>query len=862
MRCAARPWRTAGLATAALALCACAPLLGLDEYDKAAQDAGVLAPVGREPCAEHEVVLDGACAQVGVPTDECGDGFTPDGRGGCEAILPAQVCPGALARPGDRACSPLACNEPPAADTQSATLYVDAAADDGGDGDVRRPFRRITDALDAAAESARETTVWLADGEYRERLVVRSPVQLRGSCAGRVRLIGGDDSRSPCQSADGCAGQALIAITADGSGSSIAGLELEGGALGVRIDGANGVVIRDTRIHDVDGAGVRIETRATRASATIEGSLIEAALGAGILAYGADVSLASSTIRGTRAPRARGPDTCGICTRAASIVPTDDEMVWDARASVAGSLEVIGSLIEDNAGSGISVIGVRAARVSTSVVRASAGAAQLIGIEAEERIFGNVPAAIALRQSVVSGMKLAGVRARNAYVSIERSSVGDVTGASEDDPGRNNGRCLGNGVRVLWDRAPEDDASEALLIRASAIERTHESAVLIAGATARVERSIVRDTHADDCAGGLGDGIALHGFAFAPARLALEQSRIEASARAALAGFGDATATVHSSALVGASEPLGLDAELDETYCQAESDEAWATCTPAAPALEPELLGGHGCKLDDTVCIRGCDLGPLASQPGAVLSPELSVWILDHDEIAPVRVDPIGCYELEGLPRKSELLRATAVVPERDFVARVATASAASALAPVLTPVNTDLADASAGFSMIGPVPFKTVGLIEMLQPRPTLASGPIDLAVTPVMFVYVCAPDPARRPDQDACRTRDHRVPGVRVALDVDNSVYYPSSDQGVNDESPGTLAGAVGSIGLFRDVAPGERVITLEPTSSSRLACTGDTGVGWQSATRSGEGFRVVARPGFLYNVPIFCQLAVDSL
>jgi len=54
------------------------------------------------PCPPGEAPLeDGSCQAAGVPPSECGDGFTSDGEGGCEPILPKDPCPdGLMAIPG------------------------------------------------------------------------------------------------------------------------------------------------------------------------------------------------------------------------------------------------------------------------------------------------------------------------------------------------------------------------------------------------------------------------------------------------------------------------------------------------------------------------------------------------------------------------------------------------------------------------------------------------------------------------------------------------------------------------------------------------------------------------------------------
>src|SRR5437868_3161882 len=54
-------------------------------------DDGGCQPAGLPPdmqCAPGQTPLDdGGCQDAGVPPDACGQGFEPDGQGGCNAIL-------------------------------------------------------------------------------------------------------------------------------------------------------------------------------------------------------------------------------------------------------------------------------------------------------------------------------------------------------------------------------------------------------------------------------------------------------------------------------------------------------------------------------------------------------------------------------------------------------------------------------------------------------------------------------------------------------------------------------------------------------------------------------------------------------
>jgi hypothetical protein len=63
------------------------------------------------PCPPGELLLEDGktCQKAGVPPSACGAGFLPDGKDGCEPILPADPCPkGQMAVPGDTECHKVA----------------------------------------------------------------------------------------------------------------------------------------------------------------------------------------------------------------------------------------------------------------------------------------------------------------------------------------------------------------------------------------------------------------------------------------------------------------------------------------------------------------------------------------------------------------------------------------------------------------------------------------------------------------------------------------------------------------------------------------------------------------------------------
>lgn len=820
----------------------CSSVLGLDDFRR-----GTGLPRGAS-CAAGEVSIDGACARVGVPEDECGEGFVADGGGGCDAVLPDADCSGSLARPGDLACVPiLPCDGEEPRVQGSSVWFVRADAAAGGDGHRASPFNRVSDAIRAAAGIA-NAAVEIDAGDYVENVVVDRPLRLVGRCPDRTRII--------AERAD----QPVVTVRADGS--RISGLEITGGSAGVVLDGAADVQIELSRISHLGGPGVRIDGGGVSITATD----IEDTVGAGVAIYGGTASIARSTIRRTRA--GIGGDACGVCARpsgqAPSVYAADGLPYRDPRASPQGSLDVVGSLIEDAAGSGVSVLGVRDARITRTAVRRTGldlAPGMEIGINAEERPFGFLRASVQIRQSAITGVTRAGIRARNADVHVDRSTVKDITG--EDASG--NGRCLGNGVRLLWDREPNDVTEPALSLSRSAIARTHETGILVEGASARVERTVVRDTRPDRCArDDLGDGVAGYGHEFAPASVEVVESRVEDSARAPVVTFGRASGALRDSVLVGRHASIAKEIAVVGTSCAATVDDPLETCVAEGRRLSPALLGGNGCDPDDdTVCIDGCSLdgGIPPAERGTILSPALRFWIVDHDEIAPASGDRVGCAELEGLPPDADLLRAVAVPPEPGFVDGASGVSPQRGFAPAIGNVRTGARDSSFPLSLAGALSIGTATTAGELSPLGDPAPSHIDLNSAPLLAVAVCRGNPAQRPlVADACRSPGSRLPGVSVALDTDHRAYYPTSAIALApDGTAATIDAEIGSLALFVNVPPGERRIRLTSADPARvLNCTSDTGVGWQTASPTTEpnvySFRVTT--GFVNGLSIFCD------
>jgi hypothetical protein len=98
-----------------------------------------------------------------------------------------------------------------------------------------------------------------------------------------------------------------------------------------------------------------------------------------------------------------------------------------------------------------------------------------------------LPARVLVRDSILLRNTLASVRQLGSEVTLERAVVSDTRPLP---PGRDGAGYFGSGV---FSQA-ENGLSPTLTVRDSLVEKSHEAGINIWDATARVERSVVRDT--------------------------------------------------------------------------------------------------------------------------------------------------------------------------------------------------------------------------------------------------------------------------------------------------------------------------------------------------------------------------------
>ncbi|MBI4703320.1 MAG: DUF1565 domain-containing protein, partial [Deltaproteobacteria bacterium] len=162
---------------------------------------------------------DGTCQPAGIPPEMCAAGFEPDGKQGCEPILPPKPCPkGQMAVPGEASCRPvMPC--PPGKwgelPVDEATEHVDGSYAGGdSDGSAAKPWTTIGEAVKAAAPGA---LVAVAAGTYTEDVLIKGKaVRLWGVCSEKVTIAGTEAEFAAVYIWKGASGSGLGALAVTG----------------------------------------------------------------------------------------------------------------------------------------------------------------------------------------------------------------------------------------------------------------------------------------------------------------------------------------------------------------------------------------------------------------------------------------------------------------------------------------------------------------------------------------------------------------------------------------------------------------------------------------------------------------------
>jgi len=257
-----------------------------------------------------------ASVGAGCPTPDTGSPGDPVDTG-----EPVECDTGYLADRGE--CVPEACGTGDWGDleTSDGTVFVNAAAPEGGDGSMQAPFTTIQEGLDAVAADGTYQLV-MAAGTYQETLTLdgdHAGLALEGRCAELVTLDGSGGAEDQ---------PALRLDQSRYTSSSISGLAVTGGQHGGIYATEGKLELRDVRASDNLLAGIVAAgsgTEVVLANGIVEGSTRDSDFGFGILVT------AGATLRASSCTLADNA-TAGLYVEDGATVELDNVTVSDTQA--------------------------------------------------------------------------------------------------------------------------------------------------------------------------------------------------------------------------------------------------------------------------------------------------------------------------------------------------------------------------------------------------------------------------------------------------------------------------------------------------------------------------------------------------
>jgi hypothetical protein len=831
----------------------CRAILGTDDYRvregcqprEIRTDAGACAAI--PTCSGATVASPGgSCEAVGVT--DCGTSFDADGEGGCVARVAATSCPDGLrAQIGSDKCLSMACLGDPIPNDNLAPrdwprVWIDPQGIRSAAGSPPT-FRSMHDAF--AAYPGQSLVLLILEGTLHEHVSIDRPVAIQGRCANKTHLVSDD-------------GTPAMVVNAPDAFVSVSSLSLDGGGLvvlawrgpGSSVSTAPG--FGSLRIHDTPGPGIEIDDAA---DLKFEDVLIERATGEGVSVRGSRVTLSRLDVRDTR-PHPDGVGGVGIGVHASSTLTsstTGDGGLPPTGVSAPSIVTIQESVVEGSRLAGVMVEG-STAHIARSLVRDTGpdGWGRGRGIDVRDRLLGSLPAVLDLDQTVVERSYDVGVRLEESTGSIRRTTIRD-TGVATDlpDAGAPVGapfRCLGNAVRIR-NRAPRDLPKDPdVTIADSSVVSARESGIHVEGARVAISKSRIRDVAAS-CTHGGGDGVAIYADVARPAAATVASSRIEGTARAAIASFdamvdvaGSTLASCEGASLVAAAP--GAFPSAPRAVCGCASGASRCSAPTPDPALASALVGRGGCKeTDGFACMTYC-YGKFTSDAvgGDTAVPGNTWWIGSDDAMTPGTTDATGCATLP-------VRRGVRALVESNG-GDCSDTGAGGPCPPGIAVMQAGQGEQSAETVHIG-----SVGLAWWLQAPPPDPRN----AITPsVMLCDVSAPSTA--PWRYCGRYAG--LAGARVTLDGAEPQYYTTDSGVVAAATAGTSTVAAAN---FAPVTPGYHTVSVAPLDGGglrSLSCSNEwpTGSGWLFGTRAvtGTTFRVLVEGGGVNVLRLFCTAA----
>lgn len=240
-----------------------------------------------------------------------------------------------------------ACGQAPWGNIEDAAVWVDAAAETGGDGNIDAPFQTISEGIEAASALG-GGRVAVAAGSYRENIDLRirgAGVEIVGRCRELVEILGDEEDvaeRDPVVDVFSRVAGATFGLQDLTLAGDYIGLRLDGGvltasrvaiaragAIGVVVAGSNAVLVADDlRVSGVESVrgtegpcGVGVFEGATF---EVQGLEVEDSTGIGLLSSDSTTSARGCLLRALGA--SGRSDAAGVIVQGGELTLSDCEI--------------------------------------------------------------------------------------------------------------------------------------------------------------------------------------------------------------------------------------------------------------------------------------------------------------------------------------------------------------------------------------------------------------------------------------------------------------------------------------------------------------------------------------------------------
>jgi hypothetical protein len=334
----------------------------------------------------------------------------------------------------------------------ASTVFVDKSyAGGASDGSAGKPYVTIGAAVASAKSGAQ---IAIAAGTYSEDLLVDKTLVIEGRCAAMVKLQG----------------QGATALKVLGAGVEVRGVSITGSHQGLLVEGGVATVER-VQVSDCPEGGV---AATNGAKLTLRQSVVADNGLRGIWVAGAKATLQGLVVRGTSGAISGTSLVGGIIGEIDAKLEPAEVVVQD-------------SLIVGNQWAGVHL------RSSSGTIDRSSIAGNLVdatgggGWEAGGwGVSNHLGGAVTIRDSLIANNQATGVHSMSATATVERCVIrGSLRGGMTVETCTPHYGCVG----------PNDNRPGELTVRDSLVVGNHaDGAVIVADSKATLEGTIVRDT--------------------------------------------------------------------------------------------------------------------------------------------------------------------------------------------------------------------------------------------------------------------------------------------------------------------------------------------------------------------------------